>query len=88
MQQLNAPCHYRRLYSLLVDNGYTLEQKTFCSILRHGIDNGYITRSPVAGNVLYAITSEGKQLLYRFAMELDRIVAERCREYGNGMNLE
>lgn len=88
LRQYDSPCYYKRLHSLLVQNGYYMAEETLITVLKKGVSSGYITRSQVAGNVLYAITSEGKQLLYRFALELDRIVAERCREYGNGMNLE
>lgn len=66
----------------------TTRYSTFTAALNRGISHGYVTRSQVGGNVLYAITAEGKGLLYAFALELDRIVAERCRKYGNGFEFE
>jgi hypothetical protein len=50
------------------------------------MERNYITRTPIAGNVVYAITQEGKRLLYRFELELDAIVAQRILKYGNGIS--
>ena len=88
LAQQNIPCHYGRLHGLLVGHGHFINYNTFGTILRNGIDNGLITRTQIAGNVVYAITLEGKKLLHAFARELDRIVAERVRQYGNGFDLE
>lgn len=86
--QENRPVPYKRLFDLLHDAGYTVNERVLIDILKRSIDAGLVTRSPVAGNVLYCITMEGKKLLQAFNKELDRIVAERVRKYGNGFDLE
>jgi CTP-dependent riboflavin kinase len=54
------------------------------AILKRSTDHKYITRTPIAGNVLYAITADGKRLLYNIAMELESIVKQDILKYGNG----
>ena len=80
----NIPCHYRRLFDLLCSNGYSPATGVFCNLLKRCICNGYISKTKVSGNVCYSITLKGKQTLYRFAEELERIVGEQVRKYGNG----
>lgn len=81
-------CHYKRLHDLLHENGYGINYKVLTAILRRDIDKGYITRSAVAGNVLYEITMEGNRLLKAFALELDSIVEQQVLKYGNGFNVD
>lgn len=80
----NKPVHNKRLFDLLANNCTTINPAIYSDILKRGVANKLITRTPCAGNVLYAITLDGKRLLYRFAEELESIVKEQVMKYGNG----
>lgn len=84
LRKENRPVHYSRLYDLLHTNGYSIHPKVFGEILKRCMDNKNITRTQVAGNVLYAITQDGKRLLYNFSMECDAKVKADILKYGNG----
>jgi hypothetical protein len=77
LYQQGRPCHYKRLHDLLAAEGYTLYNKAFSDILRRSMASNLITRTPIAGNVLYELTSDGKRLLHSIDKEIEAIVAER-----------
>lgn len=80
----DIPLHYQRLHALLKHEYNGVSNKTYTDMLRRCLVNGYITRTPMSGNVVYAITLEGKMFLRNFASELDRLVKQRVMKCGNG----
>lgn len=84
LYQLNAPCHYKRLFDLLNSEHQTIADGVLLYVLRRNEQNKFITRTPVAGNVLYCITLEGKKILYSFTAEMNAIVEPKIKQYGNG----
>lgn len=77
LNDLNAPCHYKRLYELLHEQDNNIGYTYLARLLKRNLDNKLITRTPVAGNVLYCITMEGKRLLFAYNEELNNIVNAR-----------
>lgn len=81
---VNALCTYSHLYNVLHDIGCTINHPKYTEVLRDCVSNGYITRTTAGKNVLFGITVKGKQLLYSFCIELDRLVKANIAKYGNG----
>lgn len=84
LNDINKPCTYTQLYDILRDTGCTINYPKYTEILQICVAAGYITRTTAGKNVLFAITVKGKQLLYSFCAELERLVKADIAKYGNG----
>lgn len=86
LNDINKPCTYSHLYNMLHDVGCTINHPNYADALRECVKAGYLSRTRAGKNVLFAITTQGKQLLYSFCVELDRLVKEDIAKYGNGLS--
>lgn len=73
---------YRFLQRSITRDCNTISNNSFHPRLKSLTAQHYIARERIGNKVFYSITAEGRVLLYQFAAQLEKIVQQKLKEFG------